>query len=158
MAKLTEEQMEKRRKTNKKIIIIFGVIFAIMAVLFMISGPSSSEFEIKGDEAILTKDMGSIIVLSQLVYDIADNVKESMDTVLKDDKLKNLKTIILRHEVKSGGNDHRGVCTLRIPVAEWQQIPEKNREDMYWISHNLERWKQMIDYELVMEIRKMNKK
>ena len=158
MAKLTEEQMEKRRKTNKKIIIIFGVIFAIMVVLFMISGPSSSEFEIKGDEAKLTKDMGSIIVLSQLVYDIADNVKESMDTVLKDDKLKNLKTIILRHEVKSGGNDHRGVCTLRIPVAEWQQIPEKNREDMYWISHNLERWKQMIDYELVMEIRKMNKK
>jgi len=80
------------------------------------------------------------------------------NTVLKDDKLKNLKTIVLRHEVKSGGNDHRGVCTLRIPVAEWQQIPKKNREDSYWIAHNLERWKQMIDYELVMEIRKMNKK
>jgi hypothetical protein len=141
-------------KVQKGLLIVFVIGLFVVAC----GGPSSKEFEIKGDEAKLTKNMGSIIVLSQLVYDIADNVKESMDTVLKDDKLKNLKTIILRHEVKSGENDHRGVCTLRIPVAEWQQIPEKNREDMYWISHNLEGWKQMIDYELVMEIRKMNKK
>ena len=140
-------------RIQKSLLIVFVVGLFVIAC----GGPSSKEFEIKGDEAKLTKNMGSIIVLNQLVYDIADHVKESMNTVINDDKLKKLKTINLRYEVKSGGDDHRGVASLIIPVTEWQQIPKKNREDMYWIAHNLERWKKIIDYELVMEIRKINK-
>jgi len=48
MGKLTEEQQVKRRKTNKKILSIFGVIFGVLIIIVIIGGIMGGEGE-KGD-------------------------------------------------------------------------------------------------------------
>ena len=47
MAKLTEEQLEKRRKTNKKVISFFGVLFGIIIIGAIIGALTSEKSEFR---------------------------------------------------------------------------------------------------------------
>lgn len=114
-------------------------------------------FMITNNEATLTKNMGQVIDIDILVMDIGDHVTEYMKKVMKDDKLNKLHTINLNYEIKNNDNPNYRVATLVIPVSEWQQIPEDLREKTSYVTSNLENWKRVIDYEVVMEIRKVKK-
>lgn len=115
-------------------------------------------FEIKGDEASMTENLGQIIDVSNTVMEIGDHVTKYMKKVMNDNKLNKLREINLNYEVKNFDNPNYRIATLTIPVVEWKQIPENLRENEYWVMAHLENWKKVINYELVMEIRKRKNK
>lgn len=138
-----------------KIAIPLLVLAAVFGMLF--NGPSPDDFRIKRDEAFLTKNLGRIVTLSVTLMNIADHMKAAMKVVLRDNKLNALKAVNLKYEVKNYDDEHFRIATLHIPLAEWRAIPERQRKDFLWIECNLERWKKVIHYDLVMEIRKKKK-